>query len=563
MKRKKRKFWKIFSVGLGIFFILAAIGATLFFIWAANLRIPDSESFNQRKLVQSTKIYDRTGQILLWDIHQDIQRTVVSYDGISRNIKNATVAVEDDTFYQHRGIVISSLIRALFVDLIRGRFSQGGSTITQQLVKNALLTNEKLITRKIKEIILAMKMEKELTKEEILTMYLNEISYGGNIYGVEAASQRFFNKKAIELDLAESAYLAAIPQAPTYYSPYGEHRQELDDRKNFVLKRMAELGFISLDEEKPAQEEKVVFAPGGLNSLKAPHFSVYIRSYLENKYGRDAVEQDGLKVITTLDYNLQQKAEQMVADHVKEVKNKYNANNAGLVAIDPKTGQILTMVGSQNYFDTKNEGNFNITIAHRQPGSSIKPFVYATAFKKGYTPDTIVFDVPTEFNPSCNADGTPGPYTTEEKCYHPENYEGTYRGPVSFRNALAQSVNVASVKVLYLAGLRDSIKTAEDMGITSLTDPDRYGLTLVLGGGEVSPLELTGAYSVFANNGVKNPITGILRVEDSNGNVLEEFLPHPEEALDKNIALTITDILSDENARAPVFGFGSALLRPG
>lgn len=540
--------------------VLVIIGLSLVLFWTATLKVPDSQSFSERKMIQSTKIYDRTGKILLWDIHQNIQRTVAPFDEISRHLKNATVAIEDSTFYHHHGIVVSSLIRALFVDLVTGKLEQGGSTISQQLVKNTFLTTEKSFTRKIKEIILTLKMERVLLKEEILNLYLNEISYGGSIYGIEAASESFFGKKANSLTLTESAYLAALPQAPTYYSPYGDHRQELEDRKNLILRRMAELGFITPEEEKSAKEEKVNFIGGTNNSLRAPHFSVFIRSYLEKKYGKDAIEEEGLKVTTTLDYGLQQKAEELVAQYAKENKEKFNANNAGLVAIDPRTGQILVMVGSKDYFNTEDEGNFNITLAHRQPGSSIKPFVYATAFKKGYTPNTIVFDLKTEFSASCNPDGTRGSFMKpEEECYSPENYDLLFRGPISLRNSLAQSVNISSVKVLYLAGLQNSIQTAQDMGITTLNDPNRIGLTLVLGGGEVSPLELTGAYSVFAANGERNPITGILKIEDKNGDVLEEFSPHPQQALDRNIALLISDILTDNNARAPMFGEFSPL----
>jgi len=538
------------------------LGALVVATWAANLKIPDLQSFNERKVIESTKIYDRTGKILLWDIHQNIQRTVVAFDQISRHIKNATVAIEDSSFYQHKGVDLRAIMRALFVDFITGSAKQGGSTITQQLVKNTFFTREKSLERKIKELILAIKMEKVLSKEEILNLYLNEIPYGGSSYGIEAASQNFFNKPARELSLAESAYLASLPKAPTYYSPYGEHRNELEERKNLVLSRMAELGFITKEEREEAKKEKVKFVSKGDNSLKAPHFSIFIRSYLEKKYGKDAVEEDGLKVITTLDYEMQQVAEELVAKFAAENKGKFNASNAGLVAIDPKTGQILAMVGSKDYFNTEEEGNFNITLALRQPGSSIKPFVYATAFKKGYTPNTVVFDLPTEFNASCNPDGTPQIGVKPEDCYMPENYDNRYRGPISLRNALAQSINVPSVKVLYLAGLRDSLQTSRDMGITSLTDPDRYGLTLVLGGGEVTPLELTGAYAVFANNGVRNPVTGILKIEDRNGKNLEKFTSSPQQVIDKNISLLISDILSDNEARAPAFGERSYLYFP-
>jgi len=532
--------------------------------WVVTLKIPDFNSFEERKVIQSTKIYDRTGKILLWDIHEDIRRTVVPIDNISRYLKNATIAIEDDTFYQHHGIELLSILRAFLTNLGSGSLhGQGGSTISQQVIKNTMLTTEKSYVRKIKEAVLTLKMEQALSKERILEIYLNEIPYGGSNYGAETASQSYFGKSANDLNLAEAAYLAALPQAPTYYSPYGNNREELNSRKNLVLKRMKELGFINEEEEKQAQEEKVSFLPQREQSVLAPHFSVYIRSYLENKYGKDVIEHDGLKVITTLDYSLQQKAEELVKKYAEENKTKFNANNAGLTAVDPKTGQILVMVGSKNYFNEKDEGNFNITLAHRQPGSSIKPFIYATAFKKGYTPDTVVFDLETEFNTPCNADGTAPANVNPESCYMPENYDHIFRGPVTLRNALAQSINVPSVKTLYLTGIKDSLATIQDMGITTLTDPNRYGLTLVLGGGEVSLLEMTSAYGVFANNGVKNPSTGILKIEDSQGHILEEFHESPSNALDKNIALLISDVLSDNTARAPAFGEQSYLYFPG
>lgn len=554
-ERKKTRFM------LPVFFIfLIGAGAVLVVVvsWFSKLELPDLGSFENRKIIQSTKIYDRTGKILLWDIHENIQRTVVPFDQISRHIKNATVAIEDSSFYQHKGIDVKAIARAILKDILSGDTKQGASTISQQLVKNTLLTQEKTFTRKIKEIILTVKLEKILPKEKILELYLNEISYGGNSYGIEAVSQNFFGKPARNLTLTESAYLAAIPKAPTYYSPYGNHKKELEARKNMILSRMLELGFITEKEKDSAEKEMVKFFNKSDSSIKAPHFSVFTRSYLEEKYGEDATE-NGLKVITTLDYDLQKTGEELVAKYAKENKEKFNASNAALVAIDPKTGQILTMVGSKDYFNQEEEGNFNVAIAHRQPGSSIKPFIYATAFKKGYTPNTVLFDVPTEFNPSCNPDGSAPPNIPKDHCYKPENYDNQYRGPVVLRNALAQSINVPSVKTLYLASLKDSLTTAKDMGITSLNDPDRYGLTLVLGGGEVSPLEMTGAYSVFANNGIRNPITGILKIEDRNGKVLEQFYSKPAEALEKNIALIVTDVLSDNNARTPAFGATSPL----
>ncbi len=561
--RKKRSKFARFLYGAITLFLLAGIfSCGLFAFWASTLKIPDLYSFNERKIIQSTKIYDRTGKILLWDIHENIQRTIVPFDEISRNLKNATVAIEDSSFYQHHGVAPLSILRAIFVNLTTGSLKQGASTITQQLVKNTFLTREKSFSRKIKEIILTLKVEKALSKDDILNLYLNEISYGGNNYGVETASKNYFGKSASMLTLAESAYLAALPQAPTYYSPYGENREELGERKNLILDRMADLNFITKDEAELAKKEKVNFIGNSDNSIKAPHFTIYTRTYLEKKYGKDVVESNGLNVITTLDYNLQQAAEKLVAEYAKENKKNFNAGNAGLIAIDPKTGQILTMVGSKDYFNVKDEGNFNITLARRQPGSSIKPFIYATAFKKGYTPNTVVFDLPTEFNASCNQDGSPMPGVNPNECYMPGNYDNIYRGPISLRNALAQSINIPAVKTLYLSGINDSLATIQDMGITTLNDPSRYGLTLVLGGGEVSLLEMTGGYSVFANNGIKNPVSGILKIEDSEGNVLEKFSPKPKQALDKNISLTITDILSDNAARAPAFGEASWLYFP-
>ncbi|MEW5907884.1 MAG: PBP1A family penicillin-binding protein [Patescibacteria group bacterium] len=564
IKKKQTKFNK-FVLGLIFLFIIIGIFIMIALtFWMATLRLPDLESFENRKVIESTKIYDRTGKILLWDIHENIQRTVITSDKISPHLKNATVAIEDADFYKHRGIDFKGIVRAILVNIGSISLREGGSTISQQLVKNSLLSGEKSFIRKTKEVILTLKLERNFSKEKILELYLNEIPYGGNNYGAEAASQHFFGKSASELSLAEAAYLAALPQAPTYYSPFGNHRNELETRKNLVLKKMYELGFITKEEEEGAEKEKAKFIPRGEQKIRAPHFAIHIRSYLEQKYGEDIIEEKGLRVITTLDYNLQAKAEEMVKQYAEENKKKFNASNAAMVGIDPKTGQILVMVGSKNYFNIEEEGNFNVTLAHRQPGSSIKPFVYATALKKGFTPDTIVFDLDTEFNTSCNSNHQPilGTNITSDQCYSPENYDHLFRGPITFRNALAQSVNVPSVKVLYLAGLKESLQTVREMGITSLDDPNRYGLTLVLGGGEVSLLELTGAYSVFANNGVKNPLTGILKIEDSEGNILEEFRSTSEKVLEKNVALLISNILSDNDARAPAFGEASYLYFP-
>ena len=563
--------------------VLAVFLAGAISVWALTLDIPDFESFDARKIIQSTKIYDRSENILLYDIHNDIRRTVVPLADIPPSIRNATVAIEDSSFYNHRGVRPFAIVRAALVNTLYGGARQGGSTITQQLVKKALLTDEKTISRKLKELVLALKVERVFNKDEILGFYLNEIPYGSSAYGIAAAAETFFGKKVRDLTLAESAYLVSLPNAPTFYSPYGSHRDKLDDRKNLVLKRMLDLGFINSEEAQKATEEKVEFVARGNETLKAPHFVFYVRDYLTEKYGEDAVESGGLKVITTLDWELQQKAEDLTEQFVEDEEIKFNVYNAGLTATDPQTGQIFVMVGSKNWFsdpepegcspgvDCKFEPHVNVTAyaSGRQPGSAFKPFVYATAFSKGYTPDTAVFDLPTEFNPSCDPDAASAivrEASGEEKkdeCYHPKNYDEIFRGPVTLREALAQSINIPAVKTLYLAGINNALKTAGSLGITTLTEPDRYGLSLVLGGGEVKLLEMVGAYGVFANDGIKNPLVAILRVEDSKGNILEEFHHQPAQVLDPQTARLINDILSDNAARSPAFGVSSPLYFPG
>jgi 1A family penicillin-binding protein len=562
-RKKENKFKKHTSLikTIVLFFIsfwFIAVGSIL--LWAASINIPDFNSFNERKIAESTKIYDRTGNILLYDIHENIKRKIVPFDEISRYAKNAAIAIEDDKFYEHHGVRPLATFRAVFIQPLRGKGVQGGSTITQQVVKNSLLTNKRKISRKLKEWILAIKLERVLSKNEILTLYLNEAPYGGNIYGIEEASRAFFGKKAKNLGLVESAYLASLPQAPTYYSPYGKNKNKLEERKNLVLERMLQLNFISKKEYQNAISKKIEFLPQDPHGIKAPHFVAWIKKYLIDRYGENAIQKGGLKVITTLDYDLQKKAEKVVAEFGEINEKNFNAHNAGMVGIDPKTGQVLVMVGSRDYFDVKNEGNFNVTLAHRQPGSAFKPFVYATAFIKGYTPETVVFDLKTQFQTTCDSDGNP--LFTEinpKDCYTPKNYDHIYRGPVTFRNALAQSINIPAIKALYLAGIKDSLNTAKKMGISGLDNQNKYGLTLVLGGGEVSLLDITSAYSVFANNGVRNPYVNILKIEDSSGNILEKFTPNPQKVIPKKVALQISSILSDNKARTPAFGTRSPL----
>lgn len=550
---RKLPAWAEFSMLTLAAILFIGFGSAI--VWAAIVPIPTINNFENRKVSESTKIYDRTGNVILYDVHGTIRRTSVALDQISPYVQKATIAIEDDTFYEHRGFRPLSFMRAAWVNLTSGSFRQGGSTITQQVVKNALLTQNKTIGRKLEEIILALRLERVYTKEQILQTYLNETSYGGTIYGVQEASQYFFGVDAKDLDLAQAAYLAALPQAPTRYSPYGNHRDELDARKGLVLRRMREHDLVTEEEYQNALKEEVKFRDEREAGIKAPHFVFFLREYLEEKYGADVVANGGLRVISTLDYDLQKKAEEIVAEDSPKMEANFNASNAGIVAIEPSSGQVLAMVGSRGYFDETIDGKVNVTTSHRQPGSSFKPFVYASAFKKGYTPETVVFDLKTQFSTLC----APSSFSDEAPCYSPENFDNTFKGPITLRSALAQSVNVASVKTLYLAGIKDSIRTASDMGISSLGDPGRYGLTLVLGGGEVTLLDLTSAYGVFGNDGVRAPATGILRVEDKSGKVLESYEEKSERVLGAETARTITDILSDEAARAPEFGAYSPL----
>lgn len=553
MKLRKKLFHKNHKMAL-VALILFIVGISM--LWMASLRIPALEDLSERKDVESIKIYDRTGEVLLYDTSKDIRKKTVLFDEISPYAKAAAISIEDKEFYIHSGFKFSSFIRALLVNITTLSFSQGGSTITQQVVKNSILTKDKTPTRKLKEVILSLKLDRALSKNDILTLYLNEISYGGNVYGIEEASQRFFHKPAKGLSLAESAYLAAIPKAPTYYSPYGTHRDKLEVRKNLVLSEMLKDGSISQEEHDNALEEVVTFeVKEGNSGIKAPHFVFFVLDELTRKYGEAAIENKGFKVITTLDYNMQKEAEDIALTYGKTNAENFGNSNNATVAIDPKTGEILVMVGSRNYFDEEIDGNFNVATAHRQPGSAFKPFVYATLINKGYTPETILFDVPTQFSTRCQVFD----FTSENDCYSPQNYDDAFRGPMTVRNALAQSINIPAVKALYLAGIKDSIETAKNMGIESLEGSDRYGLTLVLGGGEVSLLDMVSAYAVFANDGIRNPYVSILRVEDSLGGVVEVYNPYPHRVLSTETVREINNILSDQVARAPLYGpFSSA-----
>ncbi len=539
--------YKSFIVLLSVFMLSAGV----FMIWFSTLKTPDINMFDDKLLGQSAKIYDRTGNILLYDLSQKVRRSVVPLDQISPYIVNATIAIEDNDFYNHDGIKIKSLLRAVLANVLDRGYSQGGSTITQQVVKNSLLTTDKKITRKIKEIFLALKLERNLTKNEILTLYLNNSPYGGNIYGVEEATQLFFDKKASDVTLAEAAVIASLPQAPSRYNPYSGKKEALLERKNLVLANMLRLKMINEDQYNQAKNENIVFQPRNLGSIKAPHFVMYIKDQLEKKYGLEKLSEGGFKVISTIDYDIQKKGEEIASEYIKSNQKRFNAENGAMVAIDPKTGQILAMIGSRDYFDTDIDGNFNVATAYRQPGSSFKPFVYAEAFNKGFLPQTILFDTPTEFSSECTPSGTPK--YPEAVCYKPQNYEGGYKGPITIRYALGASRNIPAVKAIYLVGIQPVINLAKIMGVSNLEDASKYGLSLALGSADVSLLDMTSAYGVFANDGVRNNVTGILKIEDENGKILEEYESSPKKVLNEQVARMMNDILSDPAARNSIF----------
>lgn len=566
MKKSSWKKWKAhletpnpylraLYIGGGIFFLVCGIAI----LSVAFTPIPDLNSFDARKVSESTKIYDRKGTTVLYDLNHDMRRNVVPLAEMSPLLQKATIAIEDDKFYEHGGVRFTSLVRALLVDIREGAFVQGGSTITQQVVKNTILTGKKSPIRKVQEWILAWKLEGKYTKDEILEFYLNVTPYGGTLYGAEAASRSFFGKSANDLTLAEAAYLAALPQAPTFYSPYGNNRAELDKRKNLTLDRMTALGYISAEESAAAKAESITFSRQQNGSILAPHFVFYVEQYLESKYGADVVNQ-GLSIITTLDTDLQSDAEEIVKRYALSNESRFNAENAALVAVDPKTGQILAMVGSRDYFDPNIEGNYNIAVAPRQPGSAFKPFVYAAALVKGYTPESVVFDLPTQFSTACAPSDV---MNSVAPCYAPQNYDLTYRGPMTFTGALQQSINIPAVQTLYLAGIGNVINLATRMGITGLGDPKEYGLSFALGAAEVRLLDLVSAYGVFGNDGIRNAPTGILEVRDRNGKVLEKFEARPEAVLDSGVARQMAAIMSNNEARIPAYAPNNPLTFPG
>lgn len=561
----KRKDWGKYSQLIKIvimillwLIVLGIIGFLGAFAYFAP-QIPDPQTIITRRVSEATKILDREGKTVLFSVHGEEKRTIIPFDQIPDYLKRAVITAEDANFYNHRGLDIKGVIRAIFVNIKDQGLSQGGSTITQQLVKNSLLGRQKTFSRKFKEIILALQIEQKFEKDQILWIYLNQVPFGSNIFGIEEASQGYFGKPARELTLNESAILASLLKAPSYYSPYGSHKNEMLERKNLILDRMFELGFISETEFNQAKNEERKLASPVNGGILAPHFVMMVREYLVEKYGEDLVQNGGLKVYTTLNWELQQKAEEIVQKYADRNEKNFKAGNAALVALDPRTGEILALVGSRNYFDIEKEGNFNVITAFRQPGSAFKPIVYSTALDKGLTDKTILFDVKTEFNPYCSSDGNQEKDQYGLECYHPQNSDERFRGPVTLRQALGSSLNIPSVKVLYLAGINESIERAEDLGINFLGDTNNFGLSLVLGGGDVRPLDLVSAYGVFANDGIYNQPSFILKVEDSERKTIEKFEPDPQRKLSEQTARLVNDILSDNSARGLLFGLNSLL----
>lgn len=538
-KNKKTNFKQKLLIVCLLLISLGLLSAFILVAWISR-DLPNPNQLIDREVAQSTKIYDRSGEHTLYEIHGEEKRTLISLDNIPDNVKNATVAIEDKNFYKHGGFSVWSMFRTIITNIIYNR-KAGGSTLTQQFVKNAILSSEKSYVRKIKEIILAQRIEKKFSKDEVLQMYLNEIPYGSNAYGVEAASQKFFGKSVSDVNLAEAALLAALPQAPSRYSPYGSNLDILMGRKDYILEIMSEQGYISAAERDAAKSYDLKFERQETN-ITAPHFIMMIKDLLSEKYGETEVERGGLKIYTTIDWEKQKMAEEIIKEKTEKYQEKYNADNAALIALDPKTGQVLVMVGSRDYFNEEIDGQVNVTDRPRQPGSSMKPIVYATLFEQGYTPNTKLYDVVTNFS------------TDAANPYIPHNYNGQEYGPVSIRQALSGSLNIPAVKAIYLAGINQVLNLTDSLGYSTLKDRSRYGLSLVLGGGEIKMLEHINAYSAFAREGKINEVALIMKIEDKNGKILEEYKQRENKVITNKTAQMINSILSDNEARSFIFG---------
>ncbi len=542
---RKKKYFSLLILFFAIF-----CGALIYFFVLKDLPSPTRLN-SPTNIPESSQILDRNGA-LLYTIYSDKNRTQVPLKEIPKYVQEATISIEDKDFYGHGAIDIRGIVRAVVANAT-GKPIQGGSTLTQQLIKSSLLTPERTVQRKIKEVVLAFATEVIYSKPQILEMYLNQIPYGGTAYGIEAASKTYFGKSAKDLTLGEAALLAGLPQSPTLYSPFGSHPEYAKERQELVLKQMRMQGYITQEEENRAIKEELKYKNLS-DSIKAPHFSLYVKDLMEKKYGKKFTEDGGFKIITTLDLPTQDFAELAVASEVAKLKGARVSNGAALVT-DPGSGDILAMVGSKDYFDSTIDGNVNITLALRQPGSSIKPINYAVGLLKGYSAATIFVDkemcVP---NPS-------GP------AYCPKNYDGKFHGPVTMRDSLASSLNIPAVKMLKLNTLESMIATASAMGISTFTDPDRYGLSLTLGGGEVRMIDMATAFGVFANKGYKVELNPILEVKDSRGKILEQGKSKSpifgKKVLPEEVTFIISDILADNQARAMAFGTNSVLNIPG
>ncbi len=529
--------------GAGAFVLVLLIGfGTIAYV---SKDLPDPNKLIDRTIAQSTKIYDRTGEHLLYEISGDEKRTIVQLDELPDYVTESVIALEDRTFYEHSGFNYQRLTKAVLFKLMGRSDGGGASTLTSQLVKNAILTNEKTITRKLKEFILVFQIERKFSKDQILQLYFNEIPYGSTAYGIEAASQLYFAKPATELTLPEAATLAAVIQRPSYF---WNNREPFMNRKDTTLNEMTKQGYITEEERDQAKEVEIVFAERKEN-ITAPHFVFHVEEELVEKYGEHMVGQGGLSVRTTLDLDKQKIAEEVLSERA-EGNAEYNASNAALLSLDPKTGEVLAMVGSVDYFNEEIDGNVNVTTRPRQPGSSFKPIVYTYGFLKGYPPSTILWDVETDF-PSSQGN------------YHPRNYDLQQKGPISVRKALQGSLNIPAVKMLYLLGVQNVLTFAEDLGYTTFGEKDRFGLALVLGGGEVTLLDHTSAFGTFANKGVRHEPLSILEVKTASGDVLDTFESEGKQVLEENIANTISNVLSDNQARAYAFGLNSPLTLPG
>ncbi len=540
-KFRRRPYGKIKPIVFVVLVLLLCIGSFYFLILK---ELPSPYELGSRSPNVSTKIYDRNGN-LLYKIYKDENRTIIPLNQIPENVRLATLAAEDAEFYSHPGFSIKGIFRALIKDIKTGQI-HGGSTITQQLVKNTLLTPEKTLIRKIKELILSVEIEIIYSKDQILEMYLNEVSYGGTAYGIEEASLSYFGKSVKELNLAEASLLAGLPKSPTTYSPFGSNPDLAFERQREVLNLMVINRYISQEEYTESSEQKLHFAPNKTN-IKAPHFVMYIRQILADKYGEATLEKGGLEITTSIDLSIQETAEKIVKDELERLKGM-NVGNGSALVMNPQTGEILAMVGSKNYFDTEKDGNVNVLTRLRQPGSSIKVVNYAYALGNGYTLSSIINDSPITFH-------TPG--TTP---YSPVNYDGKFLGNVTLRSALAQSRNIPAVKILSSYGVGKMIEQGKKMGITTWNDPSNYGLSLTLGGGAVKALDLAKVYATLAASGKTPELMPILEIKNYKGQTLEENTPKSTQTLDSRISFLLTDVLKDNNARAPEFGYNSYLV---